>query len=59
MRGKNRDRIALNQSGSSSCHDPDHAFGSAPASPVEMGGQRLDQPDVPAVPSLRCLRATL
>ncbi|RWB75313.1 MAG: cytochrome-c peroxidase [Mesorhizobium sp.] len=41
----------------SSCHDPHHAFGPASASPVEMGGAKLDQPGVRAVPSLRYLQA--
>ncbi|MDX8440027.1 cytochrome-c peroxidase [Mesorhizobium australafricanum] len=41
----------------SSCHDPNHAFGPASATPVEMGGARLDQPGVRAVPSLRYLQA--
>lgn len=41
----------------SSCHDPHHAFGPASAAPVEMGGPRLDQPGLRAVPSLRYLQA--
>src|SRR5438552_86934 len=41
----------------SSCHDPDHAFGPASASPVEMGGPNLDQPGLRAAPSLRYLQA--
>jgi len=38
---------ALSASGKqacSSCHDPNHAFGPASASPVEMGAPNLDQP---------------
>nr|WP_245331365.1 cytochrome-c peroxidase [Mesorhizobium sophorae] len=41
----------------SSCHDPHHAFGPASAAPVEMGGPKLDQPGLRAVPSLRYLQA--
>ncbi|MCZ8546861.1 c-type cytochrome [Mesorhizobium qingshengii] len=41
----------------SSCHDPHHAFGPVSAAPVEMGGPRLDQPGLRAVPSLRYLQA--
>ncbi|MFL6834484.1 MAG: cytochrome-c peroxidase [Xanthobacteraceae bacterium] len=41
----------------SSCHDPNHAFGPASASPVEIGGAKLDQPGVRTVPSLRYLQA--
>ncbi|MEZ2329585.1 cytochrome-c peroxidase [Mesorhizobium sp. RCC_202] len=51
---------ALSASGKqacSSCHDPNHAFGPASASPVEMGGPNLDQPGQRAVPSLRYLQA--
>ena len=51
---------ALSASGKqscSSCHDPHHAFGPASASPVEMGGPKLDQPGLRAVPSLRYLQA--
>lgn len=42
----------------SSCHDPKHAFGPASATPVEMGGPKMDQPGLRAVPSLRYLQAT-
>ncbi|RWA69714.1 MAG: cytochrome-c peroxidase [Mesorhizobium sp.] len=41
----------------SSCHDPNHAFGPASASPLEMGGPNHDQPGLRSVPSLRYLQA--
>lgn len=40
-----------------SCHDPHHAFGPASVSPIETGGQQMDQPGLRAVPSLRYLQA--
>lgn len=40
-----------------SCHDPKHAFSSASAAPVEVGGPNLDQPGQRAVPTLRYLQA--
>lgn len=40
-----------------SCHDPAHAFGPASATPVEMGGQHMNQTGLRAVPTLRYLQA--
>lgn len=40
-----------------SCHDPHHAYGPASASPVELGGEHMDQPGLRAVPSLRYLQS--
>ncbi len=40
-----------------SCHDPAHAFGPASATPIEMGGEHLDQPGLRAVPTLRYLQS--
>src|SRR5580698_957885 len=36
-----------------SCHSPAHAYGPPDGAPVRLGGARLDQPGLRAVPSLR------
>ena len=40
-----------------SCHSPEHAFGPPNALPVQLGGDKLRQPGLRAVPSLRYLQA--
>ncbi|MCE1236049.1 MAG: c-type cytochrome [Hyphomicrobiales bacterium] len=40
----------------SSCHDPAYGYGPKPGGVIALGGPRLDQPGVRAVPSLRYLR---
>jgi cytochrome c peroxidase len=50
---------ALSASGKMSCagcHDPAHAFGPPDASPVQLGGAKLDQAGHRAVPSLKYLQ---
>lgn len=39
-----------------SCHDPAYGYGPPPGGVIALGGARLDQPGVRAVPSLRYLR---
>ncbi len=41
-----------------SCHSPDHAHAPSNALPVQLGGARLDQFGMRAVPSIRYLAAT-
>src|SRR5215475_13104408 len=40
-----------------SCHDPGHAYTPANDRAVQLGGERLDQPGVRAVPTLKYLQA--
>lgn len=47
---------ASGQMACATCHDPNHAFGPANASPVQLGGGDLRQPGLRAVPSLKYLQ---